>query len=163
MSSPLSVRSRILRDISVDALTAPTAVYELRSSLSVLCGTASCSSLVCFPGGFDPSYLSFPKVCPGTVVCCLWSRVLWPVSCTRVAPVFTWLVLCTLRVFLVDHGEQFFKWKRYVSLRPLLHVPGFWNAMGVASGELSSLLFSGSHEELSSAVLLVCGSAPPCQ
>ena len=37
-----------LPDLSVDALTAPTAVYELRSSLSVLCGTASCLSLVCF-------------------------------------------------------------------------------------------------------------------
>ena len=87
-----------LPDLTVGALTAPTALHG-KSSIKPFCLVwhSSVFTTGLFPGG--PSYLSFPKACPATVVCCLGSRVLWPVSCTRVALVFTWPVSCTLRAF----------------------------------------------------------------
>ena len=104
-----------------------------------------------FPGGSDPSYLSFPKACPATVVCCLWSRVLWPVSCTRVAPVFSRLVSCTLRFLVVITASSCSSGLLCVSASFVTRSWVLWNAMGVASGEFVSLLSSEPHVELSSA------------
>ena len=89
-----------LPDLSVGVLTAPTALHG-KSSIKPFCLVPHSSVFITglFPGGSDPSYLSFPKACPAMFVYCLWSRVLWAVSCTRVAPVFSRLVSCTLRVF----------------------------------------------------------------
>ena len=141
-----------LPDLTVDALTAPS-LYG-KSSIKPFCLVRFSPVFITgvFPGGSDPSRLSFPKACPATVVCCPWSRDLWPVSCTRVAPAFSRLVSCTLRVFVVDHGEQLFKWVVMCLCVPCYTFLGFWNAMGVASGEFVSLLSPEPHVVLSSAV-----------
>ena len=72
-----------LPDLSVGALTAPTAFSE-KSTLKHYCLVRHSPVFITglFPGGFDPSYLSFTNVCPAMVVCCFSSRVIWPVSCT---------------------------------------------------------------------------------
>ena len=113
-----------LPDLTVEALTAPTALHGkslVRHSPEFITGL--------FLSGSDWSYLSFPKACPAMVVC-FWSRVLWPVSCTRVAPVFSRLVSCTLRVLVVDHGEHLFKWVVMCLCVSCYTFLGFWNAMG---------------------------------
>ena len=126
-----------LPDLSVDALTALTALCE-RSTLKPFCLVRHSLVFITglFPGGFDPSCLSFPKVCPATVVCCLWFRVL-------------------STGFLYSPCSP--RWSRravvqvecYVSLRPWLHVPWFLECDRVASGELLSLLSSERHVGLS--------------
>ena len=145
-----------LPNLTVDALTTTIALHG-ESSIKPFClvrhSTVFTTSLL--PGGSDPSYLCFPKACPATVVCCLWSRVLWLVSCTRAAPVFSRLVSCTLRVLVVDHGEQLFKWVVMCLCVPCYMFLGFWNAMGVTSGEFVSLL---SSVQCSSSCLRVCAS-----
>ena len=81
-----------------------------RSSLSVLCGTAPCLSPVCFRvAPIRPisasRRLALQRLCVASgFVFSGWFSVL------DVAPVFSRLVSCSLRVFFVDHGEQSFKW-----------------------------------------------------
>ena len=84
-----------LPDLSVGELTASTALSEM-STLKPFCLVLLSPMVLTglFPGGFDPSYLSFPKVCLAMVVCCISPCVHWPVFCTRGAPVFTWPVSC---------------------------------------------------------------------
>ena len=128
-----------LPDLSVGNLTAPTAFSEestLKPFCLVLHSPVVLSGL--FPGGFDPSHLSFPEVCPAMVVCCISPGVHWQVSCTRGALVFTWPVSCffvfwsrrasTMRLGGVVQVEM--------PCVPASLVRVFWNAMGVASGEL---------------------------
>ena len=114
-----------------------------------------------FPGGFDPSYLSFPKVCPAMVVCCFSSRVLWPVflysrcSCVHGEPVQH----VRLRVFLSGgHGE----------LVMCYRVPGytflfFWNTSGCGIWRIiiSFFFFRFPIDGLFGAAPLVSVSEPP--
>ena len=138
--SSFSVRLRICQTSRLVRSQPPTAFSE-KSTLKHYCLVRHSPVFITglFPGGFDPSYLSFTNVCLAMVVCCFSSRVVWPVS-------------CTLRVVTASSCSS---GMLCVSLRPWLHVPVFCNAMGVASGELLSSLSFVSHDGLSGAAPLV--------
>ena len=105
-SSSPSERSRICQTSQLMRSQPPLhSMRSLRSSLSVLCGTAPCVSLVCFRVASICPISTSRRFALQRLCLAFWFLVLWSVSCTRVAPVFSAGFLYSLCFLVVDHGE----------------------------------------------------------